>query len=457
MTAIVFYLGLLLVVPATGSDRDQAAAPLSREKVLGIGEKMYRTGILSSGEPMKAAAPDGAVVPGSTFACASCHTRSGLGIFEQGLRTLPVNGARLYLPRYPNFLILTPAERKKLLPEKFQVKPVRPAYTDSTLAAAIKEGIDPAGRTLSPIMPRYELGGPDLIILITYLKHLSSKPSPGVNDSIITFATVITDDVGKEERDAMLNQLEWCMKSHNNLGHNPGRMGVMLSMKEMRCCYREWTLTKWIIKGPPDTWQRQLEAHNKKRPVFALVGGISTLPWEPIHRFCETNKIPCFLPITDLPVISSSDYYTLYFSKGYYQEGEAAARYLEKTWDEAHPRNIIQVMGSGPEARALAAGFQNTWSELGHGFADTISIKETDSAAGTLPEKIGTNDTSTVVLLWTNDKSYSVVSSLAQMPRHPAIVFMSSTRLAGTIWNLPPAARAFTYLTWPFRDRKSVV
>ena len=82
------------------------------------------------------------------------------------------------------------------------------------------------------------------------------------------------------------------------------------------------------MKGPAETWRVQLEEYNRKEPAFALLGGITNGSWKPIHQFSEDNRIPCIFPNTDFPVISDKDWYTLYLSKGYYQEGEGAARYL---------------------------------------------------------------------------------------------------------------------------------
>ena len=305
-----------------------------------------------------------------------------------------------------------------MLPARFQVPPLHPAYTDASFAIAIRKGVDPSGRSLNPVMPRYEMGDSDLKILLAYLKQLSAQLSPGVSGTTIALATVITDEVTKEDRDAMLGPLEFNVRSHNNLGRNAGNMGVMLSMKEMRYTFRQWTLAQWTLTGSPETWPAQLEDYYGKGPVFAVVGGISYRPWAPVHHFCETHQIPCLLQITDLPVVSTTDFYTLYFSEGYYQEGEAAARYVAKSWDANHPASIVQVLSPGPEAEALASDLPGVGS---------------------------------VWLLWTGPESYSALESRAGLPEKPALVLMSSTRLQGSLWEMPAKARDFTFVTYPFR------
>ena len=51
-----------------------------------------------------------------------------------------------------------------------------------------------------------------------------------------------------------------------------------------------------------------------------ILGRITTGEWKPIHEFCEKHHLPSIYPITDFPVISETDWFTLYFSKGLYQE-----------------------------------------------------------------------------------------------------------------------------------------
>ena len=65
-------------------------------------------------------------------------------------------------------------------------------------------------------MPRYMLEDADMAILITYLKALSARYSPGVSASTIRFATVITDDVTQEDRDSMLAPLQKYINIKNN-------------------------------------------------------------------------------------------------------------------------------------------------------------------------------------------------------------------------------------------------
>jgi len=56
----------------------------------------------------------------------------------------------------------------------------------------------------------------------------------------------------------------------------------------------------WELTGAPDTWEQQLHDKLRAEPVFAVISGIGRRTWEPIHRFCEREAIPCLMPNIDL-------------------------------------------------------------------------------------------------------------------------------------------------------------
>lgn len=457
-------LGFLWLVAATAAASPQAkpratkakavtVAGLPEARALALGERMYREGLLPSGEPMQAVVSGDIPVAGTAFTCVSCHVRSGVGSYEGGVVTLPTNGFKLAQTRYWKFPNLLPEERKDL---HVQTRPARPPYDDKSLAHVLETGIDPAGRELNPVMPRYALSDPDMAILVHYLWSLSATLSPGSDATSIRFATVITDEVSPEDQEAMLVPLNNYVARHNAYANGMGsRMYMSIGGKEMGGSFRRLSLDVWRLQGAPATWDRQLEAYLAKAPVFALLGGITYGEWKPIHAFCESHQLPCLFPITDLPVISGTDWYTQYFSKGYYQEGQAAARYLHSLDDPASARRILQVVQDGPEGRDLAAGFRDTWQELGQTAVKEIHFRAGEALTPAALRALVQQEQPTTLLLWTAAGSVDALAALAAPAERPGAIFLSSRQLGEQqLLALPEAVRPFTWITYPYRDPK---
>lgn len=84
--------------------------PFTPEGALRVGEKMYREGILPSGEPIRAFIMKDIPVDGSMFSCSACHQRSGLGSVEGTVVTWPTNGRTLSAP-VPHWSVQGPRNR----------------------------------------------------------------------------------------------------------------------------------------------------------------------------------------------------------------------------------------------------------------------------------------------------------------------------------------------------------
>lgn len=456
LVPIAAALGFLLAQgPVLAAQKEPAPTKvmgLPAREALALGERMYRQGVLPSGEPMQAVVSNDITIAGTAFTCVSCHMRSGLGSYEGGIVTLPTNGAKLAQPRYWKFPNLSQEERKDL---RLQTPEARPAYTDQALAHVLRTGVDPAGRALNAIMPRYQLEDRDMALLVHYLRSLSVQLSPGVDATTIHFATVVTDEVSPEDQEAMLRPMNNYVARHNQYSKGFGnRMYLGVGGNEMSGGYRQLALSVWRLSGPPETWGQQLESHLAKEPVFALLGGISYQDWRPIHGFCEAQKLPCLLPITDFPVISDTDSYTQYFSKGYYQEGQAAARYLRGGGDATPATRILQVIQDGPEGRDLSAGFRETWQELGQGSIKEVRLAKGEPLTAAALTALLQAEKPTTVLLWAGAEVFEALRGLTAQPGVTVPIFMSSRFLGAHLASLPEQARPFTWLTYPFRDPK---
>lgn len=437
---LVLFLFVMFFLSAPAiADKDATIAGHSPEEALRLGEAMYAKGLLPSGKPMSAVLQGDLVVKGTMVTCANCHMRSGLGSVEGGVLTLPTNGALLYAP------LRSSRDLPGIGMGRGELKYPRPAYTDASLAKAIRSGVDAAGRIMEETMPRYLLDDREMEILVFYLKNLSSKPSPGASGDSIRLATIVTEGVSDNERRAMVDPLAAYIRQEWNANL------TVLSMTTREKTYRPVSLDIWELKGPPETWREQLEAFYKREPVFALIGGIAASPWHPVHGFCEENRIPCILPITDLPVVSQGDWYTLYFSKGYHQEGEAAANYLAHVLDLPQDKEVVQVFRNKDEGKALAEGFAGAWKRQGRTGPRDRMLSPGERADRPFWKELAAQHRNAVFLLWLGPGDLSGVEALADTADRPSIVFASSTMLGSGYAALPDAVRDFALLTYPNR------
>lgn len=411
------------------------------EEALKLGERMYREGILPSGAPMEAIVKGDIPVEGTAFSCASCHLRSGLGSFEGLVVTPPTNGTNLFRP----------LKRFYRDVEVLSAPPLRPAYTDSTLADVIRGGVDPSGRTISETMPRYLLQDEDMVLLVAYLKSLSSQFSPGATSTTLRFATIVTEDVSAEEREAMLSPLENYILSKNSQSRTYKKPPSNVRMEGwFAATHLELSLSQWVLKGPAETWRSQLEEHYRKEPVFALIGGIVKGDWRPIHDFSEENHIPSLFPITDFPVVSENDWYTLYLSKGFYREGEGAARYLNSIAEMLEGKAIVEVVRDSIEGRTLSIGFQETWLETGHQPVVSVTLKKGETLTAKLLDQVLAGKKQYTLVLWDGPEALAALEAIAASANKPESVLVSSGYLGKSIRTLNEGLRDITYITYPF-------
>ena len=443
----VFVAVAALSVGVAGAADEELVAGLPAHEALRLGEQMYRQGILPSGEPMRGVVSEDVEIDGTMFSCASCHFRSGRGSLEGTVITLPTCGSWLYKPLVGREM---KPEDEARLPDWVNPPPAREAYTDALVARAIWTGKDPNGRELSWVMPRYKLSSQDMKILVYYLKNLSAEFSPGVDDTTIRFATVVSHNVKAEDREAMLLPLQAHIRDHNSqVRHNERRaQNGPWNMAELYSPYRRFSLAVWELQEDPSTWTQQLEAYYREAPVFALLGGIAE-DWAPIQEFCERNEIPELLPITDYPVVSDSQWYTVYFSKGFYQEGEAAARFLRRTDDVAIDVPVVQVLRESRAARDAANGFTAAREAMGLAAPTDIVLAPEQKVDQAFWSQLVADYPGAVPALWLEPADLGGLAALATVKPGPPLVLVSAGLLGDGLNELPGEVRSFTFITYP--------
>lgn len=402
------------------------------------GEAIYRKGVLISGEALEAKRDDGTTSVGGDAACINCHQRSGLGSKEGRISIPPITGRYLFHARASSIENLD-------LPYVEGIRPNREPYTDESLAKAIREGVDSEGKPLNYLMPRYQLSDADMAALIGHLKQLDQRRLPGVDDTVLHFATIITPDADPIKAKGMLDVIEhyFAVKNTFPIGATPP---VRSSRKMMYMVNRHWQLHIWRLNGPAAGWQTQLEKHLAQEPVLAVISGIGGANWAPVHAFCEKSTIPCLFPNVEAPPAEADrDFYSLYFSKGVLLEAGLIANNLLKQHDENMVTQVRQVYrtGDGGEegALALAALLEP------HGFKFQAHALAKELPASSVPNVLNESASDNVLVLWLRP---SDISALGKVPDVPSTVYLSG--LLGGLEHapLPPDWRKRAQLTYPF-------
>ncbi|MDE2047277.1 MAG: cytochrome C [Betaproteobacteria bacterium] len=415
-------MSLLWAGPARADD----AAALTAAQTL------YRTGMLANGQPVQGEREGGAGVQGASAACVNCHRRSGLGSAEGRIVFPPIIGKYLFRPLYKNAQDLN-------MPHVASFTGHRQPYTDDTLKRAIRDGVGPSGEPLNYLMPRYKLDDAALQGMVDYLKQLTSLPTPGVSDTTLQFATIITPDADPRTRDAMVAVMQKFFAVKNALIGGAGRP-MQTARPVMYRVERRWELHVWQLTGSADTWEQQLDAHLAAEPVFAVLSGLGGKNWAPVHRFCERREVPCLFPNVELPVHDASDFYSVYFSRGVLLEAQLMADRI----GAAAPSHVLQIYRTADIGEAAAKALQ---TQLGAAVHVTDQAVPADAPASAVAAALREAQAGSTVVLWL--RPADVAALPAQPP--PGVQVLMSGRMGGLEHApLPAAWRAATVMAYPF-------
>lgn len=438
---------LVLLLAAVGA-RDVYAGDPGGVKP---GQSIYLQGMLGSGGVLVGIRGDGNVAArGTDAACVNCHQRSGLGSTE-GLLSIP--------PITPQFLFRTrdSSEQPNSLPYISTARTNRTPYTDATLARAIREGIDPDGKSLNNLMPRFAIDDAEMAALIGYLKSIDAQRSPGVGDAVLHFATIITPDADPIKRKGFLDVMQQYFAEKNSFRFGPQvqmkTSDKTLYSKSMFMVNRRWQLHVWELTGPADTWRAQLDNYLAREPVFAVVSGLGGSNWAPVHHFCEESALPCLFPNVEVPVDASEDFYPVYFSKGVLLEAELIAKQMAEPGSGPRTRTVQQIYRAGDSGEAGARALAETLEPLG------IEVHSQVLPRGPLgqglKEPLHRAGSADAVVLWLRPDD---VAALGPPPPGPSAYFMSGLMGGLELSPLSAGWRERTTMAYPFDlpDRRVV-
>lgn len=423
-----FLIVILLCLMVTFVPAEAAAQASGKStSLVEIGRRIYQEGILENGEMLQGVSAAQVIFKGKQAACIACHRKSGLGTSEGSNIIRPITGRYIF-----------PAEKsKKDMPVRSELHKralyapttSRAEYTQATFAKVLRDGEDYEGQKLDLLMPRYTLTDKEVAALAEYLKILTSRSDPGVGEEAIHFATVVMPGAKPEQAKAMLDVLNAFFADKNGGSRSEGRRRTV-GTEVMYRSYRRWVLHVWTLTGPAEKWASQLDQYYRKQPVFTLLSSVGGDNWEPLHNFCEKQKIPCMFPNSNLPVTDNA-YYSFYFSRGMALEAEVLAKHFSA--NAGKHDNILQVFNEKDRQGVAAAQvFRKSMNKVDAASNIIDWSFSGDVDAVSLKKILGDKKPQTLVI-WLNGDDLAKLGSWDTTGYSPQQIFLSASMLGGKI------------------------
>ncbi len=203
VAAVATAWAVTIAAPARAQGVTGAAPSAAGLGAPAAGRALYERGVGVGAAPL-AGRSFGVELAAAAAACANCHRDPRRGGGESGIAAPPLAWAAL-------------AQRSA----------GRPGYDAAAFARALREGVDPGGRALHALMPRYRIGEADLAALGAYLR--AADAVPGVDATSVRLATLLPAAEGplREAGQAAAAVLDEAVQALNAQGGIYGRRFVL--------------------------------------------------------------------------------------------------------------------------------------------------------------------------------------------------------------------------------------
>jgi hypothetical protein len=134
----------------------------------------------------------------------------------------------------------------------------------------------------------------------------------------------------------------------------------------------------------------------RKKPVFALLSGVSNGTWQPVQDFCESEKLPCWFPTVDAPAAATSKY-SFYFSGGVGLEANVLAQHL--LTQQPRPTHVLQISRDEEAGRVASLALSKALAGSGV-IVDSRVLMPDMPAPQALQDTLKNVGSDTVVMFW---------------------------------------------------------
>jgi ABC-type branched-subunit amino acid transport system substrate-binding protein len=359
---------------------------------------------------------DGAQLPGNVAACGSCHGADGLGRPEGGAIPSDITWGALARPYGHEH----PAGRR------------HPAFDERSLARAVREGVDPAGNSLDPLMPRYAISDADLASLIAYLKVVDRDLDPGIGPGSLRVGVVLPDrgrlaDVGL----GMRKVLEARAAALNRGGGVNGR-------------------TIELVVGGFDSDRADglaaAERLVRNERVFALLSGFFPSAEDAVAELAEREKTPLVGPFTLFARQADSvNPWVFHLQAGLREQARLLAVHATRDLG-LPPAEVAVVHPDEPRASDAAQGAR---AQLGKGGAELVVVPWTGPLPdAALPGRLAGRGVKAVVFLGSDAELDSFAKGCDAAGFRPWLL-ASGTLAARSAARVPSSFRGRVLLAFP--------
>jgi ABC-type branched-subunit amino acid transport system substrate-binding protein len=397
------FAGSLLVAFALGAVA-QPGAEARR------GKQIYLRGTGSPPGEISARMEDGNEVPATLLPCLSCHGRDGEGRPEGGVSPSEIAWDRLTKP----YGVRHEGGRS------------HPPYTESTLARAIADGIDPAGNELQIAMPRYKMSRGEMGDLIAFLKQLGHESEPGVEDGRLTLGMFVPDagryaEIGETMRSVLSAQIE-------RVNGEGGLYGRKLELRVLR--------------------PRGGAAALQGAGVFALVAGVAGSPGIDLAALAEEHQIPLVAPVvTDPEPGVPPGRFVFYLYPGLREQALALVSFATRSLPEGRVRAVV-FHPDTPRDSALAALLEQRGRESGWGAVARFAYTAGRPEGARLAADARRSGANSVFFLGSGPDLKSFLSEAARAALSPA-VFVGSAGAGRELLELPRDFGGRVFVAFP--------
>ena len=292
------------------------------------GRQLYREGVAADGTSVTAAVGRGSLtLPATRVPCASCHGPDGLGRPDAGVVPSDITWANLTKPyglRHDNGRS-------------------HPPYTADTIIRAVTDGVDSAGNTLHPAMPRYALDGSAASDLMAYLQRLGSDSDQSIGSD---------QGVGTEE--ILVAALVPGTGPLAGVGSVVGRLlsGYFNRVNRDGGIYNRQIVLKTASFDAAGSAVDALRRLMSETEVFAIVAPVVFGQEAALAEFTESAAVPVVGPLAQYRRSGVGPQgFTFYLTAGLEDQARALVKYAQNDLAPADPKIAILSSDDGAGLR----------------------------------------------------------------------------------------------------------